>query len=241
MALNRRERVRAATINEIKELAADQISKKGNAEISLRAIAKQMGMTAPALYRYFKSRDELITAIVIDSMYAMKKALEDARDKAASDDIAGKIFEVFMAWRNWALANPIPYSLFSGNPLPGYKPPWDKLNPISILVSKVVMDLYIEAWEQGKLSVPPEYKDLPKDYRHQLEALKKNRGYQLPIEVVHLSLYGWGLIHGLISLEAAERWKPLIEDPYQVFRFQVIVELKRFGLVPKSLKSHPET
>ena len=239
MEKTRRERMRQATIQEIKNNAAKQIAQQGNTEISLRAVARHMGMTAPALYRYFKNRDELVTAVVLDSMESFRQTLTEARESHPPDDIAGRLFEIFTSWRRWALENPVAYSLFSSNPWPSYKPPWTTINDASTGAAAVIMDLYGEAWSQGLLTIPEEYSDLPEEYRRELEELSRRRNYKVPLEVVHLSLYGWGLVHGLIMLDLSGRWTYLLDDPCQVFRFQMLKELSRFGLVPADPRPCP--
>ncbi len=91
MPLTRRERVRAATIDEIKEIARRHIAEKGAAALSLRAIAREMGMTSPALYRYFASRDDLVTALIVDAYNSLADALEAARDACEEADHAGRL------------------------------------------------------------------------------------------------------------------------------------------------------
>jgi AcrR family transcriptional regulator len=217
------------------------IAEKGIPDISLRAIARRMGMTAPALYRYFQSRDDLVTALALESMEALRLALEKARDTRPEDDIAGQLFETFMAWREWAMANPAGYFLFAGGPIPGYRIPWEKLDHASRRISFVFMELYAVAWKEELLTLPQEYSDLTSNYRQQLEDLKKRRGYEFPLELVHMMLYLWGLVHGLISFEIAGRMKPLIKHPCHVFRLQILAELKRFGLVPRDPSPCQET
>jgi AcrR family transcriptional regulator len=87
---NRREKRRAATVDEIRATAWKQIGEMGAASLSLRGIAREMGMTAPALYRYYKDRDALVTALLVDAFTAFGNALEGARDARAAEDHVGR-------------------------------------------------------------------------------------------------------------------------------------------------------
>ncbi|MER7578747.1 TetR/AcrR family transcriptional regulator [Kitasatospora sp. NPDC097691] len=114
-----RERYRAQLREEVKQHAWQQIATAGASALSLNAIAKQMGLSGPALYRYFAGRDELITELVRDAY----RSLADTLDTAAADgaDLAG----LARTLRGWALADPQRYFLLYGTPVPGYHAPED--------------------------------------------------------------------------------------------------------------------
>jgi AcrR family transcriptional regulator len=124
-----RARVRAEMTDEIKEAARRQLAAEG-ANLSLRAIARELGMVSSALYRYFASRDDLLTALIIDAYNAFGEAGEQA-DAAvtARGDLAGRWLAVTHAWRDWALAHPAEYALIHGSPVPGYAAPPDTVEP----------------------------------------------------------------------------------------------------------------
>lgn len=129
MAETRRERLRTATIIEIKEIARRHMAEKGAAALSLRAIAREMGMSSPALYRYFASRNDLVTALIVDAYNGFADALQAARDGRAQDDHAGQLSAVAYAYRDWALAAPQEYALIFGTPIPAYEAPPDMPSP----------------------------------------------------------------------------------------------------------------
>jgi len=124
-----RARVRAEMIDEIKDAARRQLATEG-ANLSLRAIARELGVVSSALYRYFASRDELLTALIIDAYNAFGAAGEQA-DAAVADrlDLVGRWLAVTHAWRDWALAHPAEYALIHGSPVPGYAAPRDTVGP----------------------------------------------------------------------------------------------------------------
>jgi AcrR family transcriptional regulator len=124
-----RARVRAEMMDEIKDAARRQLATEG-ANLSLRAIARELDVVSSALYRYFASRDDLLTALIIDAYNAIGAAGEQA-DAAVTDrrDLTGRWLAVVHAWRDWALAHPAEYALIHGSPVPGYAAPADTVAP----------------------------------------------------------------------------------------------------------------
>ena len=109
--VSRRDRVRAATTGEIKETARRILVAEGPEAVSLRAIAREMGMTAPALYRYFDSHEELVGAVCLDLLAEITATLEAARDTVGLDDPHGRLLATCRAFRRWSLAHPREFQL----------------------------------------------------------------------------------------------------------------------------------
>src|SRR6266568_5710232 len=138
-----RARVRAEMIDEIKDAARRQLATEG-ANLSLRAIARELGMVSSALYRYFASRDDLLTALLIDAYNAIGEVAERA-DATVADrlSLTGRWLTVAHAWRDWALANPAEYALIHGSPVPGYAAPQDTVGPASrrfLVIAAIIRD-----------------------------------------------------------------------------------------------------
>jgi AcrR family transcriptional regulator len=130
-------------IDEIKETARRQLATEG-ADLSLRAIARELGVVSSALYRYFASRDELLTALIIDAYNAIGEAGERA-DAAITErlDLTRRWLAVANAWREWALAHPAEYALIHGSPVPGYAAPADTIAPASrrfLVIAAIIRD-----------------------------------------------------------------------------------------------------
>jgi AcrR family transcriptional regulator len=122
-----RERARAELTREIKEGARRQLATAGADGISLRAVARELGMVSSAVYRYFPSRDDLLTALIIDAYDAVGKAAENA---IAGDGAArARWLAACHAIRGWALAHPHEYALIYGSPVPGYRAPEATIGP----------------------------------------------------------------------------------------------------------------
>src|SRR5688500_17749340 len=123
-----RARVRAEKIAEIKQAARRHLATDG-ANLSLRAVARDMGMVSSALYRYFPSRDELLTALILDAYNALGEVAETADAGVARDDLRGRWLAVGRGVRAWALAHLAEYALIYGTPVPGYAAPSDTVGP----------------------------------------------------------------------------------------------------------------
>ena len=124
-----RARVRAELTAEIKTLARQQMAAQGAGSLSLRAIARELGMVSSAVYRYFPSRDDLLTALIIDSYNEIGDLAERADAVGDRDDLAGRWRRVSGAAFDWAKDNPAEYGLIFGTPIPGYAAPTDTIGP----------------------------------------------------------------------------------------------------------------
>jgi AcrR family transcriptional regulator len=145
-----RARARAALTTEITDLAREQLATVGAPALSLRAIARELGMASSALYRYFPSRDDLLTQLIIDGYDALGAAAEEADDPGAPP--AARWVGVCRAVRAWALAHPHEYALLYGSPVPGYKAPQDTV-PAAVRVGVVLGRVLGDAARSGQLPV----------------------------------------------------------------------------------------
>jgi AcrR family transcriptional regulator len=128
-AATARERVRAELSREIKEEARRQLAASGADGLSLRAVAREVGMVSSALYRYYPSRDDLLTALIIDAYNALGAAAEGAIAAGQPGPARERWTAACHAVRDWALANPHEYALIYGSPVPGYRAPEATIGP----------------------------------------------------------------------------------------------------------------
>ena len=145
-----RERARAEITAEILSAARRYLATDGAPALSLRAIARDLGMASSALYRYFGSRDELLTRLIVDAYDSLGAAAEASEAAVDRDDLPGRFAAVCRAVRTWALANPNEYALIYGSPVPGYVAPADTVGPAT-RVSILLMLILIEAAAQGRV------------------------------------------------------------------------------------------
>lgn len=138
-----RERARAELTAEIVEAARRQLAEVGPSELSLRAIARELEMASSAIYRYFASRDALLTRLIVDAYEAVGEAAEQAETLVADDDVVGRWLATTRAVRSWALAHPHEYALIYGSPVPGYAAPTDTIDPagrVGLLLAAILRD-----------------------------------------------------------------------------------------------------
>jgi AcrR family transcriptional regulator len=136
-----RERVRAELTAEITDAARRQLAEVGASALSLRAVARELGMASSAVYRYFPSRDDLLTRLIIDGYDALGAAAEAAdRPSAAARE---RWLAVCRAVRDWARAHPHEYALLYGSPVPGYEAPRDTVpaaSRVGLLLGRILGD-----------------------------------------------------------------------------------------------------
>jgi AcrR family transcriptional regulator len=145
----RREQARAETTEKILAAARAQLAEVGAAALSLRAVTREVGLVSSAVYRYFPSRDELLTALIIEAYDAVGAVAEEAD---SGDTALARWVSVWRAVRRWAQENPAPYALIYGSPVPGYAAPADTL-PAAGRVATVLARIAIEAG--GPVAEPP--------------------------------------------------------------------------------------
>ncbi|MBI5033046.1 MAG: TetR/AcrR family transcriptional regulator [Chloroflexi bacterium] len=226
----RRESRHTSTRDEIMEVARKQIAEQGAAALSLREIARQMRMTAPALYRYFKDRDDLVTALIVTAFRSFADTLKAARDSQSADDHANQLFAIALAYRSWARAHPQDYMLIFGTPIPGYKAPAEITQP----EAKCSMDVLIDALEAtdtaGELDPASTYAKPSPALLAQLNHWRKEFGYSASTIVLYLAVVGWSRLHGLVSLEIENQFEPFLGDIDELYRNQALELMKQFGV-----------
>ncbi|WP_425247071.1 TetR/AcrR family transcriptional regulator [Streptomyces sp. NEAU-NA10] len=196
-----RERYRGQVRAEIKEHAWEQIATAGASALSLNAIAKQMGMSGPALYRYFAGRDELITELVRDAYRSLADTFRTA--SASGADVAG----LAHALRGWALDDPQRYFLVYGTPVPGYHAPDD----VTTIASEIMATLL-----DACAALPPG--DAATPFETYLEGHRQwADGHPAPPAALHRALNFWTRLHGVLSLELAGHFTGMGFDPRLLF------------------------
>jgi len=227
--IHRRERIRIETVIEIKKLVRQQMALHGAASFSLRMIAKQMGFTSQALYRYYPNRNALISDLIVDACENLASALEFARDNPPKQRVDDILFNMLMAYRQWAVDNPIDYSLIYCKSIPDYKPSVEIIDPAIERISSVMMKFLQVAWSQGKIKLFPEYKSLPLELEQQFS---KTNVYGLPNAFFYNIVVVWCKLHGLITSEIFSQLHQFVNDYELFYRFELITILKKFGLEP---------
>lgn len=199
-----RERYRTQVRAEIKERAWEQVATAGASALSLNAIAKQMGMSGPALYRYFAGRDELITELIRDAYRSLADTVRTASAEGA--DLAGLAHVL----RGWALAHPQRYFLIYGTPVPGYHAPEDITE-----ISSEIMATLLDACAK----LLPDSPDSPATPfgTHLTQHRDWAQGHPAPPAALHRAVSFWTRMHGVLSLELSGHFSGMGFDPALLF------------------------
>ncbi|RKN41342.1 TetR/AcrR family transcriptional regulator [Streptomyces hoynatensis] len=201
--------------------------------ISLRAIAREMGMTAGAIYSYFATRDELVTTLVGDVYAAAVQAAESARDAVPETDPGGRIVAWAQAMRAWALANPEGFRLVYGDPVPGYRPPEEgPAKEAGLRACTSLIGLVAAAWPTARARRPEERAYDWDDFDPGLVAHARADFPGLPPEALALALRVWGRMHGLVALDVYGHLRPLVRDSEAVYRDEMHDLVASLGLAP---------
>lgn len=210
-----RERYRAQVREEIKAHAWEQIATAGASALSVNAIAKRMGVSGPALYRYFAGRDELITELVRDAYRSLADTLGAAA--AGGADLAG----LAHALRDWALADPQRYFLLYGTPVPGYHAPED-----TTAIADEVMRTLVDACAALAPAGPDAAETREAAFATHLPGHRDPAGERpAPPEAIHRFLVFWTRLHGVLSLELAGHFTGM------GFRSELLFEAELDGLL----------
>jgi AcrR family transcriptional regulator len=202
-----RERARTEVTAAIKDEARAQLAAEGAAKLSLRAVARELGMASSALYRYFPSRDDLLTALIIDAYDAVGAAAEQALAAADPHDHPARWTAICTAVRDWALAHPHEYALIYGSPVPGYSAPELTIAPAS-RVGLALISVARDAHHADGVSLPP----LTEGLRPEARRLAALFAPGVPPEVTAALVAAWAQIFGLISFELFGQFNNLLED-----------------------------
>jgi AcrR family transcriptional regulator len=201
----RRERTRAATIEEIKQTALRLMHDQGTTDLRFSDIAREMGMTAPALYRYFGDRDELLTAMIVDAYDDLGDAVAEARDRVPLDDPTGRLNAVGQAYRAWARREPQRFALILGMPVPGYAAPEE--GPTTEAAQRAMAQLKSLFFDAAELQLlqPPLLREVAEPLRVCAQAehdVMHPDEPVLPVETFQAMLHCWAALHGFTCLEA---------------------------------------
>lgn len=208
----RRARLHAATREEAKGIALRQLAEGGIAALSLNAIGREMGLTGPALYRYFAGRDALLTDLIRDAYGDLAAAIEAVAPPGDAADPASTLRALAAAFRAWALAQPHRYLLIYGTPVPGYVAP-----PDTVALARRILAPFLAA-----LPAP----DDPPDPRlgaldAQFVAWARATGQDAAGTTLRRGVTWWTRLHGILGLELAGHFAGMGFDPALLFDAEV--------------------
>ena len=215
-----RQRVRAELTTEIKDIARRHLAESGADGLSLRAVAREMGMVSSALYRYYPSRDDLLTALIIDAYDAVGAAAESAEGEVRRPDLMGRWLALASAARAWAVANPQQWALIFGSPIPGYRAPTDTVDPAA-RIPVLLLTLGSEAYERRDREPLADERAVPRAVHADLKGLRAVAGFALPDSDLAHGIAAWAALVGAISFELFGHLHNVIHDFEAFFTHQM--------------------
>ena len=221
-----RARARKEVTAAIKDEARRQLAVEGAVRLSLRAVARELGRVSSALYRYFPSRDDLLTALIIDAYDSLGEAAEAADADAGAEAPARRWVAVCEAVRAWALAHPHEYALIYGSPVPGYSAP-ETTVPAASRVGVLLIGIVRDAYRKRGVARPRVPAELEPEARRMTAELAPD----LPPEVVTALVAAWAQLYGLVGFELFGQFHNVVEDRATFFRHAAAQLAHGVGLV----------
>jgi AcrR family transcriptional regulator len=208
-----RERYRLQVRDEVKAIALRQLAESGPAGISLNAIARELGVSGPALYRYITNRNELLTELVIDAHDDLADAIRVAVAKAAQG--ARPRFQALArAFRGWALSQPDRYRLLYAEPVPGYDAHVERI----IAAGQASMNILVDILRSARdLPVPT----LSRQLRSELARWASRRGIAIDAPTALHAVLVWSRLHGFVSLEIGGNFAGMGIDGASLFEVEL--------------------
>ncbi len=196
-----------------------QIAESGAASLSLRAIARELGITAPAIYNYFPDRDALVTALIIEAYTSFGDAQLAAREAVPAHDAVGRLRATGHAYRQWALDYPQRYQLIFGTPIPGYVAPVAQVLPAGARALSALVSVVEALRVAGRLNAP-DFPTVHVDHKVSFEMWQAHGG-QAHLLSLSVAMLIWARVHGLVSLEIAGNLPPFGPDGAALYHYEL--------------------
>jgi AcrR family transcriptional regulator len=179
--------------------ARAQLAAVGPGELSLRAVARELGMASSAVYRYFPSRDHLISALLVECYDESGAAVEAAESAVPRSRYRRRWLAATSALRDWARANRFEYALLYGSPVPGYAAPQDTIGPAQ-RVPQVLLGLVVDV-EEAHLPLGSPPVTISRSQRTAMAPISAIMDGRIGDERLARALMAWATLIGQISLE----------------------------------------
>ena len=214
LPVSRRQRLHDATAEEIKTVARDLMVREGSSSLNLRAVARELGMTPSGLYRYFPSRDAILTALITDAYDAVGEAVEHAVEQAPVDGTCTGILAAVHAFRRWALEHPQEYGLIYGTPVPGYEAPAEQTMAAAMRTNSALLGLMAGAVQMGMIQLPPDdsVPEMLRGMLAEMAEMEHKAEIGLPVAGWAVAMQFWVVLYGAINAEVFGHMPPPVLD-----------------------------
>ena len=210
---------RAQITHDIKAIGRQHLADYGAAALSLRAVARDAGMVSSAVYRYYPSRDNLLTALIVDAYDAVGAVAEEALHATRRRSPSSRWVAIATNFRAWARANQHEYALLYGSPVPGYAAPSDTISPAS-RVPVALLTLLADGVERGEIHTATEI-PTPRTVHADFAAVRSATAMDLPDAVLSRGLIAWAQLLGTVGLELFGHLHNVIHDDDAFFQLQL--------------------
>jgi len=211
-------------VADIVRLGRQHLATHGAAALSLRAVARDLGVVSSAVYRYVESRDELLTLLLIDAFGELGDEVDAAVAAVPEDDHAGRFMALGRAVRAWGLREPASYALLFGSPVPGYNAPAERTTGPGTRVIVALIGVLDAASRAGQLAVPRGSAELASTLAADLAAIRSEYGLAIPEELVARGVLVWSSLFGAVSFEVFNQYgADTFKAPEELFEHHLAV------------------
>ncbi|MGW1106817.1 TetR/AcrR family transcriptional regulator [Streptomyces sp. NPDC002540] len=227
-APRRRHRVREEALADAMHIARRLLIEEGPTAVTVRAVAREMGLTAPGLYRYYAGHRELVQTLVSHLYEELAGALTAARERKPADEPGQRLREVCRELRGWALEHPREFTLLFAKPVADADTtPGAVAHDASWRFGGVVLDLMVELYRRGDVRAPA---DLDPVWAAQLEEVREHlAGEPVPLEVIYVFVACWARLYGAVAVEVFGHLDFALTDPGPLFEHAVSDILAMLG------------
>lgn len=223
----KRAQARAELLAEVGRVARAHLAESGAAALSVRAISRDLGLASSALYRYYPSRDALLTRLIIDAYNDLGETVERREGAVPRNDLAGRFSAICHAVRDWAREHPHQYALIYGSPVPGYAAPDDTIDP-AVRVARVLLAL---AADLDPATIGLRCDDaLDPVLLDQFGALVDGVELDIAPEVLAVGITQWCQLFGIVSFELFGTFNNTFEPADAIFDQHVRLGIVALGL-----------
>lgn len=225
-----RARAREQTMRDIVRIGRGHLATEGAAALSLRAVARDLGVVSSAVYRYVGSRDELLTLLVVDGYDELGDAVDAALARVDRADHVARMRAIGRAVRDWALAEPATYALLFGSPVPGYRAPAEQTTGPGTRVVVRLVEVWEDAWRAGATTVE-DTPVTPRRLSRDLARIRREMDLTVPDALVARGLLAWAALFGCVSFEVFGQYgADTFARPQDLFEHHLAVLAGTVGL-----------
>ncbi|MEQ8672430.1 MAG: TetR/AcrR family transcriptional regulator [Aggregatilineales bacterium] len=224
--------LREETHNAIKDTARRLMAERGTQGLSLRAIARELDLTAPALYYYFPRMDDLITALILDAFNGLAEAVEIVAETHAELPAYEQMIESLLAYRQWAREHKTEFQLIFGNPIPGYVAPAELTIPAAVRSMVAIGRAMYRVIDENDAEIPAHHLNIPPHLSAYFQDVTNRIDGDFPVFAVPLTVSLWSDLQGMVLMELIEHLPPTVGYMDEWFRLEIERRLLDRGLKP---------